>query len=309
LSILNKLLSDLYRSRSSTRLVKRQLRQHVETLANEIGERNSICYASLEQAYYYILSSMQKNSFDISTVEYSHEHHTYHIVVAEKKGLVSPDEIIVIGSHYDTVENSPGADDNASGIAALLECVRMLDNYPSHRTLRFVAFPLEEPPFHNSVIMGSRIYANKCHSQNEKIICMIAFEMLGYYTDKRGSQRYPTAVMEQRLSNKGNFIAIVGNVNSKKIVTTISNSFDQLGLFPVEPVVTYEYVPGSNLSDHAQFWEHGYHAVMITDTAFYRNPFYHLPEDIPSTLDYDAFTKVVLSINHAIKDLDRYQYT
>ncbi|MBN2012727.1 M28 family peptidase [candidate division KSB1 bacterium] len=284
--------------------MQRQLRSHVETLATEIGERNSTHYAALEQAYLYIFSSMQQTSFDISTIEYSHEHRTYQIAVAEKKGTDKPDEIIVVGAHYDTVEDCPGADDNASGIAGLLECMRIIDSYPNSRTIRFVAFPLEEPPFHNSPLMGSHVYARKCHSEQQKLLCMIAFEMLGYYTEKRGTQRYPTSVMEQKLTNRGNFIAIVGNVDSKNIVSSISQSFDEQQLLPVEPLVTYEYVPGSNLSDHAPFWEHGYKAVMVTDTAFYRNPYYHLPEDTPSTLNFNIFAKVIISMAKAIQDLD-----
>ncbi len=285
--------------------MQRQLKLHINTLSNEIGERNHSHYGALEQAYLYIFSTMQQTMADISTVEYTHEHHTFRIVIAEKAGTKKPEEVIVIGAHYDTAVGSPGADDNASGIAALLECLRMLDNYQNTRTLRFVAFPAEEPPFHNTPYMGSNVYAHHCQKNQDPLLFMISLEMLAYFTDKRGSQRYPNTVMEQKLSNRGNFLAIVGNVPSKNIVKHLAQAMNEPGLIPVEPLITYEYVPGTNLSDHAPFWELGYRAVMITDTAFYRNPNYHEPGDVASTLNFDAFARVVISLAWAIQHIDR----
>ena len=284
--------------------LNRNLYNHVEFLSTKIGERNSYKFSALDRAYCYIIKTMQQSSFEIKDLSYSYKSVTFHNIVAEKIGTHYPDEIIIIGAHYDTVYNSPGADDNASGIAALLELIRLLDNYKSKRTIRFVAFTLEEPPFFGTPQMGSYVYAQKCKEQQENIITMVSLEMLAYFTDKKNSQKYPHPDMAAQYSNKGNFITIVGNENSKLIAEKVTAGLKSFCAVPALCLIANPAVPGVDLSDHAPFWNAGYRAIMITDTAFYRNHHYHEPSDTIDTLNFEYFSEVVSGLFQSFKQLD-----
>lgn len=284
--------------------IQRNLYRHVDHISNQIGERNHVSYYNLEKTYEYILNELQRFSYSVDDLDYSHEKLTFHNVVAEKQGYLKPEEIIVIGAHYDTVINSPGADDNTSGIAALLEFARLMDSYQSNRTLRFVAFSQEEPPYFGTNHMGSYVYAKRCKKKKENIIGMIALEMLAYFTDKRKSQKYPLPALEEIYPDVGNFIGIVGNNQSRAMVESLAENMKQEKGVPVESIVTYAGVPGIDLSDHSSFWKMGYKAVMITDTAFYRNPYYHRPNDTIKTLNFKSYARLVHAMRIAIEKLD-----
>ncbi|MBN1155105.1 M28 family peptidase [candidate division KSB1 bacterium] len=280
------------------------MERHVFVLSSEIGERNLVNYHSLNRASTYITNVMSESSFNITSHDYHYKRHLLQNIVAEKRGQELPDQIIIIGAHYDTVVNSPGADDNSSGIAGLLELTRLLADYESKRTIRIVAFTLEEPPFHDSPFMGSTVYAKRCHDRKENVIGMVSLEMIGFYTSKSNSQRYPRPDMEYRYPDRGDFIAIIGNHESRELVHTTSECIKLNSRMNVLPFVAVHGMPGITLSDHAPFWKQGVKAIMITDTAFFRNPHYHNPDDTYDTLDYRICAEFLYGFAHAVKKID-----
>jgi len=286
------------------RTIRRNLFRHVEMLSKQIGERNIKNYSNLHQAYNYILTTMRKSSFQVTDFMYHHEQRDFHNIVASKIGQQYPEEIVIIGAHYDTVNNSPGADDNASGIAAILELIRLLNFYENKRTIRFVAFTLEEPPFYGTAQMGSQVYAQLCKQHNENIIMMVSLEMLAYFTKKKKSQQYPLPEMAKTFPDQGNFIAIIGDVKSGLVVKKLTTLFQQYSSHHVQSLISHQSVPGVNLSDHVSFWKEGYKALMITDTAFYRNPHYHKSNDTIDKLDFKSYAQIVSGLQYTFQQFD-----
>jgi Zn-dependent M28 family amino/carboxypeptidase len=219
-------------------------------------------------------------------------------------GSAKASEIVVVGAHYDTVDECPGADDNASGVAALLELARLLkDSHPA-RTIRFVAFVNEEPPWFQTDNMGSLVYAKAVRAKNENVVAAVSLESIGMYSDQPGSQQYP-AGFGFFYPKQGNFISFIGNFSSRGLVRQAIKSFRQNAAFPSEGVAAPAAVPGVSWSDHWSFWRQGYPAIMVTDTAPFRNKNYHLPGDQANTLDYDRTARVVDGLSHVIIDLAR----
>jgi len=228
---------------------------------------------------------------------FTYKDNTYYNIICEIKGTNrTNDGLLVIGAHYDSVIGTPGADDNASGVAGLLELARLTASKPPQRTLRFIAFSLEEPPVFMTKNMGSYIYAKRLHEEGEKIYGMISLEMLGYYSDSKGSQNFPLSIFRWFYPDRGNFIAFVGNISSKSLTDELKRSFKSVSSFPVESLNTFSLIPGVNFSDHWSFWKFGYPAFMITDTAFYRNANYHTPGDTSETLDYAKMSELIIGL-------------
>lgn len=286
------------------RTLRNRLYTHVHVLSNEIGSRNLLNYSALNVTRDYIAGQVKMHTGNFFIQQYYYENKLINNLIVEKLGQNKPEEIVVIGAHYDTVMKSPGADDNATGIACLLELICMLHNYNSHRTLRFVAFSLEEPPFFGTEQMGSDVYAKSCKAKNENIAGMIALEMLGYYTEKRRSQKYPLPDMKDQYPDKGNFIAVIGNEQSQQLALNFSKKISETYLIKTKTIIPSAQIPGINLSDHSSFWKYNYPAIMITDTAFYRNPHYHEVSDTIDTLNFKYFARLVYSLAHAVKKLD-----
>jgi Zn-dependent M28 family amino/carboxypeptidase len=274
-----------------------RLRTHVHRLAGEIGERNPNLYASLEEARLYIERGLTQAGYQIQHDVYEISGRTYRNVVAERPG--SEGGVVIIGAHYDTAPGTPGADDNASGVAVLLELARLLRNFAPAPAIRWIAFTLEEPPYYRTPLMGSRIHARKCRKGAERVVCMISLEMMGYYSDLAGSQGYPLPFMSWLYPDRGNFIALAGNFRSRKLVRTIAGWISEAGEIPV--VSPAFPLPGAGLSDNWSFWKEGYPALMITDTAFFRNPHYHSGTDLPETLDYTRMAALVTALDKAIR--------
>jgi Zn-dependent M28 family amino/carboxypeptidase len=203
---------------------------------------------------------------------------------------------VVVGAHYDTVPGSPGADDNASGVAVLLELARM--GLPA----RFVAFANEEMPYFQSHEMGSHAWAARARRAGEKISAMLSLEMLGYYRNVPRSQAYPPP-LGWFYPDRANFIAFVGDMGSRTLVRRAIASFRTHARFPSEGVAAPAGIPGVTWSDHWSFRRHGYPAIMVTDTAFYRYAHYHLPSDTPEKLDYMRMARVTLGLAAVIKEL------
>jgi len=203
---------------------------------------------------------------------------------------------VVIGAHYDTVPGSPGADDNASGIAVLIELARM--GLPA----RFVAFANEEMPYFQSEEMGSHAWAARARRTGERIDAMLSLEMLGYYRNVPGSQGYPPP-LGWFYPDRANFVAFVGDLGSRALVRRAIAAFRAYGRFPSEGVAAPAGIPGVTWSDHWSFRRHGYPAIMVTDTAFYRYAHYHLPSDTPEKLDYERLARVTLGLASVIREL------
>lgn len=203
---------------------------------------------------------------------------------------------VVIGAHYDTVAGSPGADDNASGVAVLIELARM--ELPA----RFVAFANEEMPYFQSGEMGSLAYAARAAAAGEKIAAMLSLEMLGFYRDEPGSQRYPPP-LSWFYPDRGDFVGFVGDIGSRALVRRAIGAFRESARFPSQGVAAPAAIPGVTWSDHWSFRQHDYPAIMVTDTAFYRYPHYHLPSDTAEKLDYVRMARVALGLAAVIKEL------
>ena len=213
-------------------------------------------------------------------------------------------EIVVIGAHYDSVLGTVGADDNASGVAALLALARRFAGAKPARTLRFVAFANEEPPHFQSTDMGSWQYAKRCSERKEKIVAMVSLETIGYYSDEPHSQHYP-APLAAMYPTTGNFIGFATNLGSRALLTRCVSAFKRASKFPIESAALPEVVPGIGWSDQWSFWQFGWPAIMVTDTAPFRNPHYHEASDRPETLDYARLGQVVEGLAGVVEELTR----
>ncbi len=285
-------------------ILRDQLRQDVDQLAYTIGERNFTAALGLNQAADYVTGQFEAAGYQVQRHEYEVYSQPCYNLEVEITGTTKRDEIVVIGAHYDSAPGTPGANDNASGTAALLALARHFANHKPQRTLRFVAFPNEEPPFFQTEYMGSLVYAKLCSDLDENIVAAISIETIGYYSDEPDTQKYP-AVFSSFYPSTGNFIAVVGNVGSRPLVLKVIDSFRRHAKFPSEAGAVPGDIEGVGFSDHWSFWQHGYQAVMITDTAPFRYPYYHLPEDTPDKLNFDHMARVVDGLKHVISDLTK----
>ena len=280
-----------------------RLRGHVEKLGQAIGERNLWHYAELEAAADYIEAQFRANGLEVEQQEYLARQQRVRNLVADIPGNELPEQILLVGAHYDSVSGSPGADDNGSGVAALLVLAGQLADKRSKRTLRLVAFANEEPPFFKSEQMGSRVYAEQQASRGEQIVGMICLETIGYYTQDRSSQNFPFPPMVVYYPDQGNFIAFVANFSSQRLLEKSLAAFRRSSNFPAEGLVAPGLLPGVDWSDHWSFWRAGYPAIMITDTAPYRYPYYHSRQDTPDKLSYPEFARVVEGVVAMVWDL------
>jgi Zn-dependent M28 family amino/carboxypeptidase len=209
------------------------------------------------------------------------------------------EEIVLVGAHYDSVRGSPGANDNASGVAGLIEMARLLRESRPQRTLKLVAFVNEEPPFFYFGQMGSKVYATAARARGDDIRAMLSLEMLGCYSEAPGSQGYPP-LFRFFYPDRGNFIAFVSNLRSRNVLRQTVAAFKAQSDFPCEYLAGPAIVPGVSWSDQLSFWRAGYPGVMVTDTAFYRYPYYHSPSDTPDRLCYPEMGRVVVGIARAV---------
>lgn len=283
--------------------IQKNLKKTVFTLSHEIGSRGYLQINAMERTVDYISSELNSYGYNVSFQTYRFQGNTYKNISTEIRGKKTPEKILIIGAHYDTVTGTPGADDNASAIAGLLELARLLRNRTFDKSVRFVAFTLEEPPLFRSKFMGSHVYAQSLNEKREDIEGMICLEMIGYFTDKPESQFFPLTFLKWMYPTTGNFILFVSNLQSKGFLNRVRHAFQKGTDLPVESISSLSIVPGIDFSDHRSFWKFGFKALMVTDTAFYRNPYYHGPGDIPETLDYIRMTEVVIGLKSAIETL------
>ncbi|HWO99928.1 MAG TPA: M28 family peptidase [Methylococcus sp.] len=268
------------------------LKTHVAILAGEIGERNVLLPDALRAAESYIAETWQSQGYAVRRQVYEAGGIECANLEVERRGSLWPEEIILIGAHYDSVFGSPGADDNASGVAALLELSRSFVTVEPERTLRFVAFVNEEPPFFAGSRMGSLVYARAAKRRGDRIRLMVSLEMLGCYLDTPGSQSYPP-LLRHFYPDRGNFIAFISNWRSREILRRFCQVFRKHSDFPMESLAAPIFVPGVAMSDQFSFWRQGYPGIMVTDTAFCRYHWYHTAGDLPEHLCYEPFARVV----------------
>jgi Zn-dependent M28 family amino/carboxypeptidase len=279
-----------------------RLKKHVVEISGNIGERNYWFYKNLQKTANYIINELKNYGYQVELHTYTLDNKEFSNIIAVKKGKTHPNEIIIIGAHYDSVMGSPGADDNASGVAGLLELACLFSQKDPAKTLKFIAFTNEEPPFFQTPQMGSRVYAKSAKQNKEKIVAMICLEMLGYYNKKPNSQNHPL-FLGLLYPHTADFIAFVSNFGSTSLLNKFKKYFKQHSNFPVETLAAPNIISGVDWSDHSSFWKYGYKAIMITDTSFYRYPYYHSQSDTYEKLDYESMSVVVSGLYLTLREL------
>jgi len=278
------------------------LKRHVDILAGQIGERNVWHPGAMTAAAGYIRDTLEAVGYTVTTQPFTSLGVEVSNIEAVLPGHGAADETIVVGAHYDSVANSPGAGDNASGVAVMLELARLLAGSTLPRTVRFVAFANEEAPFFYGDEMGSNRYAARAQAQGERITAMLSLETMGYFTDQPGSQRYPFP-FSLFYPDRGNFIGFVGDLASRPLVRQAIGAFRKAAAFPSEGVAAPAGMEGIHWSDHWSFWQAGYPAIMVTDTAPFRYPYYHSVDDTPEQLDYAGLARVTGGLAAVVGEL------
>jgi len=264
-----------------------RMTEHVRYLSTTIGERNTFRNGWLKAAADYIRTNLTQSGYAVREQTYAVEGTT-----VSNLGSETSAGAVVVGAHYDTVSGTGGADDNTSGVAAALELARLLKGSKFHRTIRFAFFVNEEPPFFQTERMGSLVYAKRLRQEQVPISAIISLETLGYYSDRPGSQKYP-AVLGPFYPSRGDFVGFVGNSESRDLVRRATRSFRESARFPSEGVAAPATWPGIGWSDQWSFWQEGYPAIMITDTAIFRYPYYHTSGDTSEKIDVNKMARVV----------------
>jgi Peptidase family M28 len=282
-------------------VLRGELVADVQKLAGEIGERNIPRYEALSAAADFIEKSFSAAGLKPRRDTYEVRGRTCDNIEVEIPGAAR--EIVLVGAHYDSVFGAPGANDNGSGVAALLALARRFAGRPGAKTLRLVAFVNEEPPYFQTPEMGSLVYASRCQARGDRISAMISLETIGYFSDAPRSQAYPVPGFGAFYPTTGNFISFVGNVESRSLVRRVLKVFREEARLPSQGAALPSFIPGVGWSDQWAFWKHGYRGIMVTDTAPFRYPHYHESTDTPDKLDYDRFMLVVSGMEKVIQEL------
>jgi Zn-dependent M28 family amino/carboxypeptidase len=283
--------------------LRESLQQDLKRLGQEIGERNlSQRYPQLIEAAKFIEQALQNAGYEVRRQEITVHGKVVWNIDAQCTGHACPQEIIVVGAHYDTVPGSPGANDNGSAVVANLELARAFAGKMRKRTVRFAFFVNEEMPYYMTDSMGSLRYAQQCRENGENVVGMIALETIGCYLDEPLTQRYPIGSLRHLYPTTGNFIAVVGNLRSRPLVHRVIRGLRRTQ-FPSEGMAAPTWLKDIFRSDHAAFWCCGYPALMITDTANFRYPYYHTSEDTIDKINYAALARVVTGLNECLASL------
>ncbi len=277
-------------------------RETVMFLADELGERTLRSYENLNSAGKYIGDRLRRYGYTPEEESYSVENREVANIYAEIPGKEIPEEIILVGAHYDTVEDSAGADDNASGVAGLLELSRLASGSVFKRTVRFAAFTLEEPPYFSSPEMGSMVHAAGCRERGENIRLMICLEMIGY-GGKKIRQNYPSGMNTARFPERGDFLIAATVPSSSEHAHIFKKEYNSCAAKKIHELIAPASVPGITHSDHYSFIRHEYPALMVTDTGFYRNGNYHGKEDTMETLNFGFLADNIINIYNTLEIL------
>lgn len=277
------------------------LRRHVAALSQEFHPRSYYDTGNLARCASYIEGRFRETGLTVTNQTYTAFNTPCRNVIAVIPGR--DPRRVVIGAHYDAVPGSPGADDNASGVAGLLELARLLRGVTPERTVELVAYCTEEPPCFETEHMGSAHHARRLAENGTAVEAMLALEMIGTFSDEPGSQNFPVPLLRLFYPGRGCFIGVVGGTRCRRLTRTVKRAMRGATELPVYSIAAPDAVPGVDLSDHRSYWEAGFPAVMITDTAFYRNRHYHRPEDIADRLDYGRMAQVVVGVYEAVRAL------
>ena len=294
---------EIFDNKIDTFFLVNSIKKHINRLAVDIGPRPVTNELSIKKTENYITNYFKNIGLQVQLQQYKYGNYDItNIITGSQENLLSS-KYYVIGAHYDSVPETYGADDNASGIAVLLELARYTMQEKISLPVRFVAFTAEEPPNFSTRYQGSKVFVKSALENKDEILGAIILEMVGYTSNE---QAYPLVLKWMGYPSKGNFIGIVGNRKSKKFGQSIFQSFKKNEQLPVETLFVPfngRILPDTRLSDHSPFWDAGLFAVMITDTAFFRNPNYHTPKDTFDTLDYFFMAELVKSLLITLKKL------
>jgi Zn-dependent M28 family amino/carboxypeptidase len=279
-----------------------RLKRDIDILSTQIGRRNSSNYQNLVKAQAFLTQELEQAGYTVKQQNYQIDNKTYTNLAVEIPGSSRANEVLVIGAHYDSAFTSPGANDNATGTVAVLALAREFAGTKPLRTLRFVEFTNEEPPLFWTDNMGSLVYAKETKSHPEqKIVGMFSLETLGYYSTQPNTQKYPIP-LNLLYPSTGNFLGFVGNINSRELLRNTLRSFRAQTQFPSEGAALPSSLPGVGWSDQWSFWQQGYQALMVTDTATFRYPHYHTLDDTPNKIDFERLSRVTIGISKVIRD-------
>jgi Zn-dependent M28 family amino/carboxypeptidase len=287
-----------------------RLEAHVKYLSKDLYPRSFEQFRNIEHAAQYILDAFKTIGVQVAVQDVSVQESTYKNIIAKFGPASGP--LLVIGAHYDSYgdaiagamrplgysldTHTPGADDNASGVAALIELARLLHSKPPARPVELVAYALEEPPHFRTKYMGSAVHARSLAEQKRNVRLMLSLEMIGYYSDDDGSQRFPMPGLKFFYPDRGNFIALVGRLGDFRAMRRVKSFMSGATELPVYSINAPNFIAGVDFSDHSSYWNEGFPALMVTDTAFYRNTNYHGGGDTYDKLDYRRMAKVVQSL-------------
>lgn len=279
--------------------IEENLKLHVDRLAGLIGPRYLTKPNSIVATLGYIENQWTSMGYNLEQETYDALGLPATNLIVESPGIDN-DHIFLLGAHYDTVRGTPGADDNASAVAVMLEVSRLLRHKKTRKRCRYVAFACEEPPYFNLDSMGSQVHARAAKRKGEKLDAMLCLEMVGYYREEIGTQAIPPGIprwLHRFFPKRGNFLAAVGNLRSSRLCWNFRRRFKRASPhMPLFSIVLPEKIREIRLSDNSSFWDQGYPALMLTDTSFLRNPHYHQATDTPETLNYQRMTQVVLGV-------------
>ena len=277
------------------------LQEHVRAISEQYSPRDYASTGNLDACAQYIIEQCKKTRAGLRVQQYEANGRTYRNIVARFGS--GNDNLIVVGAHYDACGHTPGADDNASGVAGLLELARLLDQHPTGQNVELVAYTLEEPPYFRTAGMGSYQHAAALKESGATVRGVIVLEMIGHFSDQPGSQRYPLPILRAFYPGRGDYIAIAGRIDQWRFLREFKSGMKGATPLPVWSVSAPAALPGLDFSDHLNYWPHGWNALMVTDTAFYRNAEYHQAGDTWDTLDYRRMADVVVGVYEGIKRL------
>jgi Zn-dependent M28 family amino/carboxypeptidase len=281
--------------------IRDHLAAHVKYLSGTISERNLSRPGTLPASVDYLRRNLQEEGYVVKEQTYQVDGQTVRNLEVILSGNETPDTIVV-GAHYDTAAGAPGANDNGSGVAGVLELARLLQSSKPPKSVRLVLFVNEEPPYFQTDNMGSVVYARQLRKDHVAVSAMISLETIGYYSDLPGSQKYP-ALLGLFYPNRGNFVSFVANPESRDLVHRAIRTFRESANFPSEGIAAPAEWPGIGWSDQWSFWQQQYPAIMVTDTAPFRYRYYHTPGDTADRVDFERMARVVDGMRKVVESL------
>lgn len=287
---------------SAATVAPQRLRAHVAMLSQSLHPRDWQHAENLERCADYIAAQFRSAGAAVELQDVPVQGRVYHNVIG--RFGAGRGRKVIVGAHYDACGETPGADDNASGVAALIELASLLGHEPAPGNVELVAYVLEEPPFFKTPQMGSAVHARSVAAAKENVAGAIVLEMVGCFSDARGSQSYPSALLRLTYPSRGNFIAVVGRWDQGDWLKRVKVGMRGATGLPVCSLRAPAAVPGVDFSDHINYWPHAIDAVMVTDTAFYRNRVYHGPDDTADRLDYERMAQVVVAVFEAVRSIE-----